>query len=356
MLINKGVARKLSEIIGQTNAIKYLQQYIPAKRADPGNTTSTLILESEPGLGQGAITSAFGSSLQCRNPINGFDACLECESCLSMSDHRQEYYVDCNALTEDSYLILIEKIRAFLHQEEFFMFVLDNADKLNVLNPFELTKLIDLSPGNIVYILHATNAKNLPLEPRKCCYKLFRLKHFTPPEMQALTSQMLEEMGVSAEPEAIEFLADHSDPDAISLREHILECAPPPDTTEMLTLEQVGRYLHIPTWRLTESIIMAVLKTENIRDKVNNALRHSTVRNICHYARQMLLDAVSLAFGEVSIGSEEYANICRVVYSALSAHSHAETLAFVLARAFTEERSDLLIFSLYAVRSRLKMP
>jgi DNA polymerase III subunit gamma/tau len=145
--------KRFSEIVGQGWAVTVLKAVVKS----PNLATRSYILHGEYGTGKSSTARVFARALFCTNKING-DACLECDSCKSLSDGVNYIEVD---VTQVGNVDFIRKFKENLYYTSFGdgwrVVVFDEIQSAKKEAQDALLKLLEEAPKNTFFILNTTD-------------------------------------------------------------------------------------------------------------------------------------------------------------------------------------------------------
>ena len=157
-----------SDVIGHQHLIEHLQSAITM-----GKVSHAYIFDGEKGSGKNFLASAFAAALQCEK--QGTDACGECTSCKQAEGNN---HPDIIRIThEKPNTISVDDIRQQLcgdimikpYKGPYKIYIIDEAQKLNVQAQNALLKTIEEPPAYAVILLLTTNAQSfLPTILSRC--------------------------------------------------------------------------------------------------------------------------------------------------------------------------------------------
>lgn len=157
-----------SDIIGHNQIIEHLKNAIRT-----GKISHAYILNGENSSGKMMLAEAFAMALQCE--AGGDEPCMECRSCHQAMEHNQP---DIIYVTHDKpNIISVDDIRHQLNNDivikpyssKYKIYIVDEAEKMNVQAQNALLKTIEEPPAYGVILLLTTNADSfLPTILSRC--------------------------------------------------------------------------------------------------------------------------------------------------------------------------------------------
>ncbi len=158
---------KFADIIGHEQIIHHLQSAISLKKV-----SHAYIFEGEEGMGKNLLASAFAQALQCRE--GDTEPCMRCPSCRQAATGNQP---DIIRVTHEKAAIGVEDIREKLcgdilikpYSSPYKIYIVDEAEKMNVQAQNALLKTIEEPPAYGIILLLTTNSgKFLPTIISRC--------------------------------------------------------------------------------------------------------------------------------------------------------------------------------------------
>ena len=183
--------RDFSNIIGHEQIIEYFQNAISVDKV-----SHAYILNGEEGCGKMMLAEAFSAALQCEK--GGGNPCMECHSCKQAAGRNQP---DIRYVThEKPNTIRVEDIRRQINDDiilkpyasKYKIYIVDEAEKMNVNAQNALLKTIEEPPGYAMLILLTTNADGLLPTILSRCVR-FDLK---PVSDEKLRKFLIEDIGI----------------------------------------------------------------------------------------------------------------------------------------------------------------
>ena len=156
------------DIVGHKQIIEHLQSAIGM-----GKISHAYILNGENDAGKMMLAESFAMALQCET--GGTEACMECRSCRQAKEHNQPDII--YVTHEKPNIISVDDIRHQLNNDivikpyssKYKIYIVDEAEKMNVQAQNALLKTIEEPPGYAVILLLTTNADGfLPTILSRC--------------------------------------------------------------------------------------------------------------------------------------------------------------------------------------------
>ncbi|MBQ8625103.1 MAG: DNA polymerase III subunit delta [Agathobacter sp.] len=157
-----------SDIIGHNQIVEHLKNAIRMEKV-----SHAYILNGENNAGKMMLAEAFAMALQCEE--HGDEPCMECRSCRQAKEHNQP---DIIYVTHDKpNVISVDDIRHQLNNDivikpyssKYKIYIVDEAEKMNVQAQNALLKTIEEPPAYGIILLLTTNADSfLPTILSRC--------------------------------------------------------------------------------------------------------------------------------------------------------------------------------------------
>lgn len=184
------------DIIGHNQIIDHLKNAICMEKV-----SHAYILNGESRAGKMMLAEAFAAALQCET--HGDEPCMNCRSCHQASEHNQPDII--YVTHEKSNVISVDDIRHQLNNDivikpyssKYKIYIVDEAEKMNIQAQNALLKTIEEPPAYGVILLLTTNADSfLPTILSRCItlnlksvnedlIKSFLMKKYQIPDYQA---------------------------------------------------------------------------------------------------------------------------------------------------------------------------
>ncbi len=184
------------DIVGHRQIIEHLQSAIRM-----GKVSHAYILNGENNAGKMMLAESFAMALQCET--GGEEPCMECRSCHQAKEHNQPDIIYVSH--EKPNIISVDDIRHQLNNDivikpyssKYKIYIVDEAEKMNIQAQNALLKTIEEPPAYAVILLLTTNADGfLPTILSRCItlnlktvkedlIKEHLMKHYQIPDYQA---------------------------------------------------------------------------------------------------------------------------------------------------------------------------
>lgn len=201
------------DIIGQKEAIAHLQNALRT-----GEISHAYIISGEKGSGRRELAAAFAATLQCtdRQEADGLlEPCGHCHSCLQSQTLNQPDIITVlpqkenksGALQVDDARRLRDDVQIKPYSSEWKVYIVPNADRMNVQAQNALLKTLEEPPAYAVILLLAEGTEGFPPTVLSRCITL-RLH----PVEESLITIELEQSGISHESAILAARLSHGNP------------------------------------------------------------------------------------------------------------------------------------------------
>lgn len=158
------------DIIGHNKIVEHLKNAIVMDKV-----SHAYIFNGEDNSGKMMLAEAFAMALQCEE--QGPEPCMNCRSCRQAKEHNQPDIIYIGREEEKPKSISVDEIRTMLNNDivikpyssKYKIYIIDNAEKMNVQAQNALLKTIEEPPSYGVIMLLTTNADSfLPTILSRC--------------------------------------------------------------------------------------------------------------------------------------------------------------------------------------------
>ncbi len=133
------------------------------------------------GVGKTTCARIFAKSINCQSPVDGSEACGECESCKAFAQNRSLNIHELDAASNNSVediRSLIEQVRIIPQVGRYALFIIDEVHMLSTAAFNAFLKTLEEPPAHAIFILATTERhKILPTILSRCqCYDFNRIR------------------------------------------------------------------------------------------------------------------------------------------------------------------------------------
>ena len=179
------------------------------------------------GVGKTTCARIFAKTINCLTPVNGFDACNECESCKAFNEQRSYNIHELDAASNNS----VEDIRSLIEQVrippqigKYSVYIIDEVHMLSTGAFNALLKTLEEPPSYAIFILATTEKhKVLPTILSRC--QVYDFSRITVPDTIAYLQSVAAKEGITASEEALNVVAQKADGgmrDALSIFDQLV--------------------------------------------------------------------------------------------------------------------------------------
>jgi DNA polymerase-3 subunit gamma/tau len=159
VLYRKYRPQTFGEVIGQEHIVQTLTNSIK------GNNVSHAYLFSGPrGSGKTTVARLFAKAINCEKPVNGFEPCNKCSSCLEIMAGNSMDLVEIDAASHtgvDDVRQLIEGIKFLPVKSKYKIFIIDECHQLSKSASNALLKTLEEPPAHAIFILATTESHKM---------------------------------------------------------------------------------------------------------------------------------------------------------------------------------------------------
>lgn len=252
-LYRKYRPKTFDEIVGQSGTTSVLKKQIQTNKI-----CHAYIFSGTRGTGKTSAAKVFARAINCENPREG-EPCNECAACLSILNGECTDVIEMDAASNNS----VENIRS-IRQEvayatcgyKYKVYIIDEAHMLSTSAFNALLKTLEEPPQGVVFILATTEEhKILPTILSRCVR--FEFKKLAISDIVQRLKIVLEDVNVSYEEEAVEYIASLADGamrDALSILERCIDT-----DTNSVTYKNVEKVIGVVEKDVIENIVNAIL-------------------------------------------------------------------------------------------------
>ena len=220
------------------------------------------------GVGKTTCARIFAKTINCLNPINGFDACNECESCKAFNEQRSFNIHELDAASNnsvDDIRSLIDQVRIPPQIGKYSVYIIDEVHMLSAGAFNALLKTLEEPPSYAIFILATTEKhKVLPTILSRC--QVYDFNRITVPDTIAYLQSVAAKEGITVSEEALNVVAQKADGgmrDALSIFDQLVAfCGNTityEQTIEVLNVLNVDYYFSLVDHALRHDVSAALL-------------------------------------------------------------------------------------------------
>jgi DNA polymerase-3 subunit gamma/tau len=159
VLARKWRPRTYEQVIGQDHITKTLKNSILKNKV-----AHAYLFTGTRGVGKTTVARIFAKSLMCQNKQDGFNPCLECESCKAIDQSSSIDYIEIDGASNnsvDNIRELIENVQYLPTSGKYKVYVIDEVHMLTVSAFNALLKTLEEPPAHVVFIFATTDPQKL---------------------------------------------------------------------------------------------------------------------------------------------------------------------------------------------------
>ena len=220
------------------------------------------------GVGKTTCARIFAKTINCLNPLNGYDACNECESCRAFNEQRSFNIHELDAASNNSVediRSLIEQVRIPPQTGRYSVYIIDEVHMLSAGAFNALLKTLEEPPSYAIFILATTEKhKVLPTILSRC--QVYDFSRITIQDTIAHLQHVAQNEGITVSEEALNVVAQKADGgmrDALSIFDQLVAfCGNEityERTIEVLNVLDTDYYFRLVEDALTHDVSKALL-------------------------------------------------------------------------------------------------
>lgn len=293
VLYRKYRPQTFGEVVGQEHIVKTLTNSIK------GNNISHAYLFSGPrGSGKTTIARLFAKAINCEKPVDGFEPCNKCSSCLEIMAARSMDLVEIDAASHrgiDDIRELREGIKFAPVKSKYKIFIIDECHQLSKDAANALLKTLEEPPAHAVFLLATTEShKMIPTILSRC--QKFDFKRLQIPEIIKKLEFIAKKENVKLDEAVLSLIALNSRGsfrDAESLLDECMSFAGEKssikieDIKELLGVVEIGEIAKFVDFLVSKNTKDGVMFLNSIMD--NGVDLQEFTKTLVFYLRQELL-------------------------------------------------------------------
>ncbi|MBE5766827.1 MAG: DNA polymerase III subunit gamma/tau [Clostridiales bacterium] len=214
----------LKDVRGQEMITRVL-----TRQLETGRIAHAYLFCGSRGTGKTTTARAFARVVNCQSPVDG-EPCGTCDACRQLATESNLDIVEIDAASNngvDEIRELRERVKYPPVNGRYKVYIIDEVHMLSPAAFNALLKTLEEPPAHVVFILATTEPKKLPATVLSRCQR-FDFRRVPMPVIVELMREILEKIDRTAETEALELIAAHSEGglrDALSLLDMCLSYA-----------------------------------------------------------------------------------------------------------------------------------
>ena len=208
-------------VIGQKSITATLKSAIKT-----GHLAQAYLFCGPRGVGKTTCARIFAKTINCSQLTENFEACNECESCLSFNGNKSYNIHELDAASNNSVediRLLIDKVRIPPQVSKYSVYIIDEVHMLSQQAFNAFLKTLEEPPKHAIFIMATTEKhKILPTILSRC--QIFDFNRIKVPDIVDFLEKIAEKEGVEYEKEALGIIAQKADGamrDALSVFDQI---------------------------------------------------------------------------------------------------------------------------------------
>ncbi|MCX6720007.1 MAG: DNA polymerase III subunit gamma/tau [Candidatus Staskawiczbacteria bacterium] len=300
VLYRKYRPQSFSEVVGQEHVVTTLTNSIK------GNNVSHAYLFSGPrGSGKTTIARLFAKAINCEKPVDGFEPCNKCSSCLEIMGSNSMDLIEIDAASHtgvDDIRQLIEGVKFAPVKSKYKIFIVDECHQLSKSAANALLKTLEEPPAHAIFLLATTEShKMIPTILSRC--QKFDFKRLQVPEIMQKLEFISKKENVKFDDSALSLIALNSRGsfrDAESLLDQCMSFAgegsqiKTQDIKELLGIVEVGQISEFVGHIVDKNAKNAIIFLNSLAD--NGVDLQEFTKTLVFYLRQGLLSKINPDF------------------------------------------------------------
>lgn len=221
-LYRKYRPQSFDAVVGQEVTIRILKNQITS-----GRIGHAYLLTGIRGTGKTTIAKIFARAINCPNNQDG-NPCNTCETCREIEQPGVMDIIEIDAASNrgvDEIRDIREKVKYPPTLGRYKVYIIDEVHMLTREAFNALLKTLEEPPAHVVFILATTEPNKLPMTILSRCQR-FDIRPISQEAIVARMGEILADLDVQIEPEALQFIAargDHSMRDALSILDQVID-------------------------------------------------------------------------------------------------------------------------------------
>ncbi len=241
-------------VVGQSSITSTLKNAIVNKQL-----AQAFLFCGPRGVGKTTCARILAKTINCMNPVNGVEACDQCESCLSFNRSASFNIHELDAASNnsvDDIRNLVDQVRIPPQVGKYKVYIIDEVHMLSASAFNAFLKTLEEPPAYAKFILATTEKhKIIPTILSRC--QIFDFKRITVKDIADYLAYVAKSEGVDAEEEALHLIAQKADGamrDALSFFDQLVSFSGNSLTYQTVT-EQLNILDHTYYFRIMDQIL-----------------------------------------------------------------------------------------------------
>ena len=257
-LYRKYRPQSFDAVVGQEVTIRILKNQITS-----GRIGHAYLLTGIRGTGKTTIAKIFARAINCPNNQDG-NPCNTCEICREIEQPGVMDIIEIDAASNrgvDEIRDIREKVKYPPTLGRYKVYIIDEVHMLTREAFNALLKTLEEPPAHVVFILATTEPNKLPMTILSRCQR-FDIRPISQEAIVARMGEILADLDVQIEPEALQFIAargDHSMRDALSILDQVIDLQ---EDGQPITYSQVLDFLGMADQQTIRQLITHIAQRD----------------------------------------------------------------------------------------------
>lgn len=257
-LYRKYRPQSFDAVVGQEVTIRILKNQITS-----GRIGHAYLLTGIRGTGKTTIAKIFARAINCPNNQDG-NPCNTCEICREIEQPGVMDIIEIDAASNrgvDEIRDIREKVKYPPTLGHYKVYIIDEVHMLTREAFNALLKTLEEPPAHVVFILATTEPNKLPMTILSRCQR-FDIRPISQEAIVARMGEILADLDVQIEPEALQFIAargDHSMRDALSILDQVIDLQ---EDGQPITYSQVLDFLGMADQQTIRQLITHIAQRD----------------------------------------------------------------------------------------------
>ncbi|UKJ08663.1 DNA polymerase III subunit gamma/tau [Solitalea lacus] len=300
---------KFNSVVGQAHITNTLKNAIKT-----GQLAQAFLFCGPRGVGKTTCARVLAKTINCQSPTADYEACGECESCLSFKHGSSMNIHELDAASNNSVediRSLVEQVRYAPQAGKYKIYIIDEVHMLSTSAFNAFLKTLEEPPSYAIFILATTEKhKILPTILSRC--QIFDFNRIKVEDIAHHLEYIAKTENISYEPDALHIIAQKADGalrDACSMFDQITSFSQGNITykaaIDNLNILDYDYYFRVTDALLAEDITKSLLIFDEILDKGFDG--NNFINGLCNHFRDLLVckDSATIKLLEVSEGIKQ---------------------------------------------------